>query len=266
LSEQQKIRYHNDPEYREKVLTQQKDYRALPEVQAHTQAYKIAYYSQPENLEHKRTHDRAYHTTPEYRQHQRSYYRSHVKERRNHPVYREHRRAYEKSPKVRTHKWAYQHLPHVHEHTLHYFRNYREENRESLNFYSRVRRQKPEVREKNLIRMRNYEQRPEVKAQKLVRKHIRRARENAVTGTYTVAQIKDLLKHQRYRCYYCHKKFEKRKGKYVYHIDHTFPLSRMVGTAIPANDISYLELACPPCNVSKGNKFPWEWHKGGRLL
>ncbi len=44
------------------------------------------------------------------------------------------------------------------------------------------------------------------------------------------------------------------------------PLSRVAGTDIPANDISYLVLACPACNLSKGDKFPWEFPEGGRLL
>lgn len=95
------------------------------------------------------------------------------------------------------------------------------------------------------------------------------ARKKAIPGTYTVSQIQDQLKRQRYRCYYAacgHAKFEKVNGKHIYHIDHTFPISRIAGTNIPANDISYLVLACPTCNMSKGDKFPWEWPEGGRLF
>src|SRR6266567_4724163 len=43
-------------------------------------------------------------------------------------------------------------------------------------------------------------------------------------------------------------------------------LARVAGGDIPANDISYLVLACPTCNNSKHDKFPWEFSKGGRLL
>jgi hypothetical protein len=39
----------------------------------------------------------------------------------------------------------------------------------------------------------------------------------------------------------------------------------VVGTDIPANSIDYLVLSCPTCNLSKGDKFPWEWLDGGRL-
>jgi len=94
----------------------------------------------------------------------------------------------------------------------------------------------------------------------------RRSRKRGVSGTYTPQQIQELLKRQRYCCYYCHDKFERRGRGYVYHIDHTFPLSRVIGTDIPANDISYLVLSCPTCNLRKGDKFPWEFPEGGRLL
>ncbi len=97
----------------------------------------------------------------------------------------------------------------------------------------------------------------------------RRARKRSVAGVHTPDQIEAQLKRQHYRCYYAacgHAKFEKRNGKYVYHIDHTFPLVRVAGTDTPANDISYLVLTCPACNLSKNDKFPWEWPEGGRLL
>jgi hypothetical protein len=97
----------------------------------------------------------------------------------------------------------------------------------------------------------------------------RRVRQQAILGFSTPQQIEEQLKRQHYRCYYAacgHAKFERVKGKYVYHIDHTYPLSRVIGTDIPANDMSYLVLACPSCNTSKNNKFPWEWVEGGRLL
>ncbi len=98
---------------------------------------------------------------------------------------------------------------------------------------------------------------------------IRRARKRAIGGTHTAAQIQELLKRQKYRCYYAacgHARFEKRNGKYIFHVDHTFPISRVVGTDIPANDINYLVLACPFCNISKHDKFPWEFPEGGKLL
>jgi hypothetical protein len=94
----------------------------------------------------------------------------------------------------------------------------------------------------------------------------RRARKRSVAGTHTPEQIQDQLKRQKHKCYYCQKRLQKVKGKHIYHIDHTFPLSRVAGTDIPANDISYLVLTCPACNLAKGNKFPWEFWEGGRLF
>ncbi len=94
----------------------------------------------------------------------------------------------------------------------------------------------------------------------------RRARKKSIPGTHTLEQIHDLLKRQRYRCYYCKNKFKRINGNYSFEIEHTFPVKRVAGTAIPANDISYIVLACKPCNASKGSRFPWEYPEGGRLL
>lgn len=100
-----------------------------------------------------------------------------------------------------------------------------------------------------------------------------RAKKQAIAGTHTSAQIAEQLKRQRYRCYYAacgHARFKrvKKNGEweYKYHVEHTFPITRIAGTDIPGNDISYLVLACPHCNQSKGKRFPWEWPQGGRLL
>jgi|GEM_PF-2230943 len=104
---------------------------------------------------------------------------------------------------------------------------------------------------------------PEIRA---MHRRNRRARVKSARGMHTALQIQELLKRQKHRCYYCSTRFDRIKGKYIYHVDHTFPLSRVAGTDIPANDISYLVLTCPHCNVSKNDKFPWEWPEGGRLL
>ncbi len=142
--------------------------------------------------------------------------------------------------------------------------------------YSNARYQIPEVRAHMKKRERNldvekkwrkvYLKRPEVHARRVVNRRHRRALQKAVAGIHTSAQIQDLLKRQKGKCYYCFAEFEKIKGKYVYHVDHTFPISRVAGTGIPANDISYLVLACPDCNHKKNNRFPWEWPEGGRLF
>lgn len=169
--------------------------------------------------------------------------------------------------------------------------------------YMKARRLQPDTRERMLNTAREYKKRPEVQAHRQeyqkdyylrpgvkerykayhqsynpeynsrpgvraklrfhwIKKYTRRS---AVKGDYTAQQIRDLLKRQKHRCYYCSKKFEKRDGAYIYQIEHTYPLSR-VTSDIPANDISYIVLACPKCNQSKRDKFPWEWPEGGHLL
>jgi CRISPR/Cas system Type II protein with McrA/HNH and RuvC-like nuclease domain len=102
----------------------------------------------------------------------------------------------------------------------------------------------------------------------------KRAAKLGVAGTYTPAQIQEQLHRQKFRCYYLacgQAKFQRikqpnGKWKYIFEVDHTFPLSRVAGTDIPANDISYLVLACPKCNRQKQARYPHEWIAGGRLL
>jgi len=170
--------------------------------------------------------------------------------RRSHPEYKEWRRKMYSRPEVQASNKAYQSRPEIREH------------RRALHkaYYSR-----PEIREHISSYNKDYQSRPGVKERYRQHSLHRIARKKAIPGTYTPQQIEDLLKRQRHKCYYCATKFEKRNGKYIYHIDHTFPLSR-VSSDIPANDISYLVLTCPTCNVRKSNKFPWEWPEGGRLL
>lgn len=108
--------------------------------------------------------------------------------------------------------------------------------------------------------------RPEVQVKYSTYRHNRRAYKKSVKGTHTSEQLQEQLKRQKNKCYYCQKLLQKVKGKYTYHVDHTFPLSRVAGTDIPANSIDYIVLTCPACNLSKGDKYPWEWPEGGRLL
>ncbi len=196
------------------------------------------------------------------------------------PIARERRRAYFNRPDIREHTraWSEEYYsdPKVYAHYLAYHKenNKRPERRAQMLAYSR----KPEVRKRNIAYLSVYRKLPEVRSRYngpehrpkwCVYSHIRRARKKSIKGTFTAAQIQEQLKRQHYRCYYAacgHAKFEKRNGKYIYHIDHTFPISRVAGTDIPANSIDYLVLACPHCNDSKGKKFPWEWPEGGRLL
>lgn len=84
----------------------------------------------------------------------------------------------------------------------------------------------------------------------------RRARKLESQGTYTDADVDLQYKRQKGRCYYCKVKVGK-----TYHIDHVVPLSRG-----GANDPSNLVVACTTCNLSKQNRLPHEWARGGRLL
>ena len=115
---------------------------------------------------------------------------------------------------------------------------------------------------------------PEGKLKRRIEAHTRRANERAVAGEHSPEEILEQLKRQKYKCYYAacgHSKFPKVKNdngewEYEYHVDHTYPISRIVGTDIPGNDMGYLVLTCGYCNVHKWSKFPWEWPEGGRLL
>lgn len=94
--------------------------------------------------------------------------------------------------------------------------------------------------------------------------HKRRAHKRSIPGTLTSQQIQSKLKAQKHKCYYCHRNFEKKDGKYIYHLEHTIPLSR--SEYAPRHDINFVVLACPTCNLRKNNKAPWEWVEGGRLF
>jgi len=97
--------------------------------------------------------------------------------------------------------------------------------------------------------------------------HNRGARKKAIPGILTEQQIQQKLKAQKYRCYYSacdHAKFEKKNGQYIFHLEHTIPLSRIEEG--PRNDVDYVVLSCPTCNLSKHDKLPHEWPEGGRLF
>lgn len=85
----------------------------------------------------------------------------------------------------------------------------------------------------------------------------RRARKQGAEGHHTVAEIKLLLKRQRYTCAYCPTSL-----KSGYHVDHIMSLSKG-GT----NWISNIQLTCKGCNLMKADKDPLIWaRRTGRLL
>lgn len=83
--------------------------------------------------------------------------------------------------------------------------------------------------------------------QELARTITRRykARRKGASGSFTDADIERLKVAQRGKCCYC------RKPLLKYHIDHIVPVSKG-----GSNDPSNLQLLCPRCNISKGDKMP----------
>lgn len=204
-----------------------------------------------------------------------------VNSRYQKPEVRERKKVYDRLPESRVRQQRDRQKPEnkAYHREYEYNRYHRPDVRESVLEYSRQpevqakhrenerrRTSKPDAKVKKYNQQREYRRTPRGKENRRISFERHRARKKSIPGTYTTTQILDLLKRQKYKCYYCSVKFEKKGGKYVYHIDHTFPLSRVVGTNIPANDIGYLVLACPHCNTSKGNRLPHEWPEGGRLL
>ena len=84
----------------------------------------------------------------------------------------------------------------------------------------------------------------------------RRALEMHCEGSYTQADINQLMIIQGGRCAGCARSLRN------YHVDHVMPLTKK-----GRNDISNLQLLCPPCNLRKSSKHPDEWaYEIGRLF
>lgn len=231
----------SETEARERRKASQKAHLAKPEVQERRKAYKKEYRSRPEVREHEQARQKAYLERPEIKEHRRA----------NRKVYQERPEIQEK---LQVYGADYRHRPEIQK---------REQARR------KVYRSDPKIQEKEQAERKEYYSRPEVKERYRFHSLHRRAIKKSISGTYTPEQIQEQLKRQKHKCYYAacgHSKFQKIKGKYIYHIEHTYPLSRVAGTDIPANDIGYLVLTCPSCNLSKNDRFPWEFPEGGRLL
>lgn len=80
------------------------------------------------------------------------------------------------------------------------------------------------------------------------------ARKKGNGGEHTVADVQAQYTRQKGTCFYCGKELGKK-----YHVDHVMPLAKG-GSNGPEN----LVVACPTCNLSKGDKHPMDF--GGMLL
>lgn len=99
-----------------------------------------------------------------------------------------------------------------------------------------------------------YKKRPDFKERRTVMDRNARARRRNVQGKHTVKEIKDQLKRQKGKCYWCGKKLNKDVDVDAPQVDHVIPLARG-GT----NDISNIVIACAACNQSKNDSLPSEW-------
>lgn len=84
-------------------------------------------------------------------------------------------------------------------------------------------------------------------------KQLRRKRIGDSLENFTEKDVLLQLKTQQGKCWWCGKLLHE------YHIDHIIPIGRD-GT----NAANNIVIACPPCNLKKGSKYPWEWL--GRLF
>ncbi len=178
------------------------------------------------------------------REYQQSYYQEH----------REENLAYQSL-------YQQEHIDHVLEYKRLYYRKYRDA------LLLRSWQYGQEHKEQRCEYLKWYFQTESGIAAKKVSSHNYRARKKAAPGTLTSQQIHQKLMAQRYRCYYAaceHARFKKVKGKYIYHLEHTVPLSRPEDG--PRHDVNFIVLSCPSCNLKKHNKLPHEFADGDRLF
>lgn len=89
--------------------------------------------------------------------------------------------------------------------------------------------------------------------------HTRRARQYEAGGSYTNAQIQDLLEKQKWKCAGHGCTVSLRESK---ELDHIVALARG-----GSNGITNLQWLCPPCNRKKRDKDPIDWaREHGKLL
>lgn len=75
--------------------------------------------------------------------------------------------------------------------------------------------------------------------------HRQRARRVGAEGSFSAQDVREQLKRQEGRCFWCGRALEK------YHVDHVTPLAKG-GTNHPSNIVC----SCPRCNLKKSDKLP----------
>jgi len=148
---------------------------------------------------------------------------------------------------------------------IEYQKNYHEQNKETLREQNKEYYQNN--KEKLIEKQRWYLHSEKGRIVDRAHKHKRKSLLKEIPNTLTSSQVEYKLVAQNFRCYYgaCgFSEFECKDGMYMYHLEHTIPLSRTEHN--PRNDMDYVVLACPSCNLSKGAKLPHEWKGSGRLF
>lgn len=209
--------------------------------------------NRPEIREKRLAYMQAYHKSHEGRERDRISYAKPENREKKHIRDRERRIRPEVKEKMSSYEKAYRSRPGVRD---------RERARHQA-YYSRPEIQEKRqiwregYRERNRLYLEEYKKRPGAIERFHVARSKRRARLRQVAGTHTPEQLREQYDRQKGTCYYCHTRVV--WGKH--HFDHVVPLSRG-----GSNDISNIVIACAFCNLSKNDRLPHEWIKGGRLL
>lgn len=148
-------------------------------------------------------------------------------------------------------KWTQENLKHLAKYNKEYKKRFPERAAKWNRDYAKRNREKiyktkREYNDKNKLKIRTWSA-------------ARRARERMAEGTYSDADVKRMLKSQKWKCASCKARLAEKSG---YHVDHIHPLA-LGGSNWPEN----LQILCMPCNISKGAKDPIQWaNENGRLL
>ena len=248
--ERRRKQYHNDPEYRQQILEQQRQKRQTPEFRKRKNEYEKKRLQDPEKRARNNARYRELNKTPERREALRKYAQQRTSEQRElkRKHTREEARKRRQDPEQRARINKRRQTPEAKEHE----RKYR-----------LARRQDPEVIERERQCNREWRQKPENKLKAIIKSNRRRARKVALPDTLTPADIDRMMEYWDGRCAVC----GRQTGFWTFTaLDHWIPLnnSECPGT-IPTNMIPLchgkkgVPIGDPSCNVSKHDKTPETW-------